>query len=139
MNNKSKTWNILPKYDSNTNTWSNSGSGYFEKWIEAESKKTLPTEQEMIKKILTGVEDVGFFKDILDWLKKMAPKRVPRFLEELYIPLQGDNPGLFCSYESLCEIVYKFGFKASETIEKRMILGSNNKWVQEYFRDFHPS
>lgn len=110
------------------------------KWVHDQEKikKTSPpepSEQEMIEKILTGIDDEGFFRDILDWLKKMAPKKVPRFLEELYIPI---NSGLTCSYDGLCEIVYKLGFKASETLEHRMILGANNKWVQEYFKDFYP-
>lgn len=121
-----KTWDMVSK--SNSITWGGNVND-FGKWAIGWE----PTEQEMIEKILTGIDDEGFFRDILDWLKKMAPKKVPRFLEELYIPI---NSGLTYSYESLCEIVYKFGFRASEVVERRMILGTNNKWVQDYFKDF---
>lgn len=40
------------------------------------------------------------------------------------------------SYERLCETVHSMGFRASDVLERRMILGPSNKWVRKYFEDF---
>lgn len=138
MNNK-VTWDIkLPKSANISTTWNNSGN--FEKWIKDMNADPPPSEQEMIESISLNAEDVGFFRDILDWLQKMAPKKISFFLRELYLSKSNEwaSPKKY-SYEKMCELIYRMGFRASETIENRMILGTNNKWVQDYFRDFHPA
>lgn len=129
MNNKI-TWEYK---NYNTKTFSTND---FSKWVKNyEFDKSLPSEQELIELITSNVEDVGFFKDILDWLRKTAPRKIMFFLRELYLCRSATKVGLH-SYEKMCELIYKMGFRTSETVENRMILGPKNKWVQEYFKDF---
>lgn len=125
--------NIKNKYTYETKTYNNY---YFGKWmknIELELPQPKILEEEMIKEILSKVEDKGFFNDILNWLRQMAPKKIDYFLNQMYFPIKS---GLCFSYESMCKIVYQLGFRANEIIERRMILGDNNEWVQKYFKDF---
>lgn len=93
---------------------------------------SAPSEDDMIKDILGRTEEYGFFKDILEWLKKDAPKKLRVILRELVSPIHTGH----VTYERLCEVMYHIGFKTSELIERRMILGPSNKWVVEYFNDF---
>lgn len=90
------------------------------------------TNELMIEDILNRTEDKGFFNEMVEWLKKEAPKRLPFMLRELCLPM---HPGSV-SYDRLCEVLYQIGFRTSELIERRMILGPSNKWVAQYFIDF---
>lgn len=126
MNNKI-TWEYK---NYNTKTFSTND---FSKWVKNyEFNKSLPSEEELIECVAPNIEDVGFFKDILDWLRKTAPRKIMFFLRELYL----HKPSKMHSYEKMCELIYKMGFRTSEIVENRMILGPKNKWVQEYFKDF---
>lgn len=90
----------------------------------------LPTNDEMKKSVLSRTNEESFVQDILDWLVEMAPRKIRSFLKRL------------CSHETkithvdLCESIYAMGFRASEVLERRMILGEANEWVQLYFKDF---
>ena len=122
MWNINKTWeNIKP--DNNYGKWVFEGNEFADPVPKV-------TEQSMMEDILLRTEDEGFFRDILDWLQNMAPKKIRRLLNRL-----SGEPGKI-SYESMCESVYQFGFRASEILERRMILGPANKWVRMYFEDF---
>ena len=83
----------------------------------------------MIDDIMNRTEDQGFFKDVVDWLSKEAPRILLNTLEQLCYA----GP---VTYSRLCEFLYDIGFRTSELIERRMILGPSNKWVVEYFKDF---
>jgi hypothetical protein len=91
-----------------------------------------PTEESMIEDIMNRTEDRGFFKDVVDWLDKEAPRRLQSVLKELYSHVGS------VTYDLLCEVLYRIGFRTSELIERRMILGPSNNWVAEYFKDFPP-
>jgi hypothetical protein len=91
-----------------------------------------PTENEMIEDVMGRTEDRGFFRDMVDWLRKDAPKRLSVMLKELVSPMH-TGP---VAYDRLCEVLYQIGFRTSELIERRMILGPSNRWVVEYFNDF---
>jgi hypothetical protein len=84
----------------------------------------------MIKNLLPHMEDKGMFTDIVDWLRKDAPKKLRGVLNGLYAHLPP------VPYEHLCRIVYELGFRANEVVEGRMILGPNDEWVKKYFEDF---
>ncbi len=95
-----------------------------------------PTDKEMIDEILQhpSLEDKAFFEDVVDWLRKDAPRKLREFLN-------GCKTGLAfadLSYKTLCEAVFRMGFRASERLEQRMMLGQNNEWVKKYFADFPP-
>ena len=128
MKDKTK-WTITSVSDSiNTNsTWTT--DTYFNKFI---TPTPPPLEEEMIEKIISNNEDCGFFQDVLNWLRKVAPKKVAFFIRELYLSRSSD----LYSYKKMCELVYKLGFRTTDIIEKRMILGPSNEWVKEYFKDF---
>ena len=122
-----QTW-TTSQYDGTSikkQTWTYQGT-----WSKNEERHI--SVEEFIAKILENNEDPGFFRDILDWLKNMAPKKIYPFVKELY---SSSKLG-FCSYEKMCELIYRLEFKANELIETRMILGPNNKWVRKYFEDF---
>lgn len=90
------------------------------------------TNESMIDDIMNRTEDKGFFKDMVEWLKKDAPKRLSGMLKELVSPMHTGT----VAYDRLCEVLYQIGFKTSEPIERRMILGPSNEWVKKYFADF---
>lgn len=100
-----------------------------------------PTDKEIIDEILQhpSLEDKGFFEDVVDWLRKDAPRKLRAFLNDLYpwtTALSKASADL--SYGVLCEAVFRMGFRASERLEQRMMLGQNNEWVKKYFADFPP-
>ncbi len=77
-------------------------------------------------------DDDGFIDDILSWLRGNAPRKVYAFLKSLCFPrLSGD-----IEYVDVCEAVYRMGFRASDVVERRLILGESNAWVRIYFEDF---
>lgn len=115
----------------NTN-WTWTTNTYFDKFTKNILQTPPPLEEEMIEKIISNTGDRGFFQDILDWLRKVAPKKVSFFIRDLYLSRSGD----LYSYEKMCELVYKLGFRANDVIEKRMILSPSNEWVKSYFKDF---
>ena len=98
-----------------------------------------PTDEQMICAIIEHqhLEDKDFFREIVDWLRRDAPRKLRWTLQELW---PGDS-GLArasadLSYGRLCEVVYKLGFRTSEAIEGRMMLETPNDWVKKYFEDF---
>lgn len=95
-----------------------------------------PTDKEIIDEILQhpSLEDKGFFEDVVDWLRKDAPRKLRAFLNGFKTSLLVSAP----CYETLCEAVFRMGFRASERLEQRMMLGQNNEWVKKYFADFPP-
>jgi hypothetical protein len=116
-------------------TWENKNN-----WIKVDSTTIPfpqptplpPTDDQLAYELLSRVSDSGFFEDCLRWLKSSAPRKLRSFLDRLCLPMHKS----FVSYEALCEAVYLLGFRADEVIERRMILGVTNKWVQLYFQDF---
>lgn len=133
MDYKNYTWtinNIDPKYTWETN-WSKTNSINGIPSITVTSTDDQ-TDESMIEEILGRTDDQGFFKDLVSWLSVDAPKKVRRTLKEFASPM---HTGII-TYERLCEVVYRIGFRASELIERRMILGPSNQWVAEYFKDF---
>lgn len=90
------------------------------------------TNESMIDDIMNRTEDKGFFRDMVEWLEKEAPKRLPLMLRELCPPMHTGS----VFYDRLCEVLYQIGFRTSEMLERRMILGPANKWVADYFKDF---
>lgn len=102
--------------------------------IESQIKPSepAPTLESMIKDIQTRVKDKGFFDDMVEWLRKNAPRKLYNALHELSPPMHMGP----VFYERLCEVLYHVGFRASERLERRLILGPVNRWVQEYFKDF---
>lgn len=138
----------VPAYEWNKNsnwTWEVKNDEYG-KWLDQtitipsgtinantiKSQYTVPsaTKESMIENILSKTEEKGFFGDIVEWLKRDAPKKVTATLNDLHY---SSEP---VTYERLCEAVYDVGFRATERIEQRMMLGPANEWVQGYFRDF---
>lgn len=95
-------------------------------------KSPFPTEDVMLLDVFSRTEETGFVEDIMSWLRSCAPRKIVTFLKGLCSP-HYTGP---VSYESLCEAVYQLGFRASELIERRMVLGSGNKWVKLYFEEF---
>ena len=101
-----------------------------------------PTDDSIIDGILNhpDLEDRGFFEDVVDWLRRDAPRKLRGTLNDLYPRWTKDSfAGVDLSYERLCEAVYKVGFRASEVLVRRMTLGQSNKWVRKYFEDFPPT
>lgn len=98
----------------------------------SQSFGSLPTNEEMKANILSRTDEVGFMDDILEWLAQMAPRKIRTFLKSLC----PSNVHGIITYDDLCEAVYKLGFRTSETIERRMVIGSANEWAQLYFEDF---
>lgn len=140
---KTYNWNIKDymRQQQNTFTWEYDDQNIKDKnygvWqptkipdntIEA---PVIPTEKSMIEDILQHSDDRGFFEDIVDWLKKDAPKKLSSVLHSLHYREKHR-----VTYEFMCEVVYKIGFRTSERLEQRMMLGPTNKWIQEYFKDF---
>lgn len=78
--------------------------------------------------LLSCAEDRGFAEDILSWLRASAPRKIRFFLS------MSSSAGV--TYEFLCMCVYELGFRGSDLIERRMVLGPVNKWVKLYFEDF---
>lgn len=95
-------------------------------------KKAVPpaTEEEMIKDILSRTDERGFFEDMVDWLRRDAPRRLQKALKELHAGS--------VAYDRLCEVLYHTWFRTTERLERRMMLGPANEWVQKYFKDFPP-
>lgn len=123
----------------NSFTWENtSTSKDFGKWTFVSHNNPPvevpppPSNEEMTGRILPHMEDKGMFTDIVDWLRKDAPKKLRSVLNGL------DEHRVLppVPYEYLCRVVYELGFRASDILESRMILGPNNEWVKKYFADF---
>lgn len=133
------------KYDKTNWVKKNSNFG---KWTyhSKDSDKAIPvapapTDQEIIEEILQhpSLEDKGFFEDMVIWLKEDAPRKFRAILNDLYPWSTGlSKASADLSYETLCEAVFRVGFRATERLERRMILGQTNEWVRKYFADFPP-
>lgn len=128
-----KTWenriDAVPEWFKKTVSSNNWGE-----WFDNSNNTQNPlTDEQMVKSILDHeyFEEKGFFQDIVAWLRRNAPKKLWEALLWIY-PLRHAK----LTYKHLCELVYRMGFKASEIIERRMILGETNEWVREYFKDF---
>lgn len=137
-NNWASTFNEYVTKWENANVSSNKN---FSKWVfqptgteERTPVPPPPSDEELIEKLIPRMEDKGMFKDIVAWLRKDAPKRLRGALNNLNSPLVTS-----ISYETLCRTVYEMHFRASEVIERRMILGEGNQWTKRYFEDFPPS
>jgi len=135
MNGKNSNWWFYNKND-NTCNWENLHKDKnYGGWTYSGNKnkkpfESLPTNDEMKASILSRTDEEGLFSDIIEWLEKMAPRKVRVFLKSLC------HSAVRLTYDDFCEAIYKMGFRASEMLEKRMILGPTNKWVQDYFKDF---
>lgn len=127
-----KTWDnksdAIPDWFKKTTVSSNLGTWVYD---ATNSKNPTLTDEQIIESILgyEGFKEKGFLQDIVAWLRRDAPKKLREALLQMY-PLRN------LTYKHLCEVVYKMGFRASEIIERRMILGETNEWVREYFKDF---
>lgn len=103
-------------------------------------KEYVPLKDEQIIDEIVhhpNLEDRGFFEDMVSWLRKYAPKHLRGTLEHLFPWTNvSSKSSADLSYERLCWAVYRTGFKASEILERRMILGPTNMWVKMYFKDF---
>lgn len=137
--NKNNDWWFYNKNDTtNDATWENlhKEKNYGGWMYSGKNKKinqpfgSLPTDKEMKASILSRTDEEGLFSDSIEWLEKMAPRRVRSFLKSLC------HSDARLTYEDFCEAIYKMGFRASKMLEKRMALGPTNKWVQDYFKDF---
>lgn len=134
MNNKYEDW---AKKNINFGKWT---------YHSKDSDKAIPvapppTDKEIIEEILghPNLEDRGFFEDVVNWLKEDAPRKLRGFLNDLYPWVTGlSKASADLSYETLCEAVFRMGFRASERLERRMTLGQTNDWVRKYFLDFPP-
>lgn len=126
-NNKIDKW-VTNNTDKNWGKWSYTSKGS----KEAKPWPEPPTDEEMIRDILPRVEDEGFFGDLVAWLRMDAPRKLRWTLQELHPPMH-TGP---ISYERLCEVLYQIGFRASEVLERRMMLGPSNQWVRKYLEDF---
>ena len=115
-------------------------SEHYGKWIRETQvvgqwpQPVFVSEGAMIEDILSRTEEKGFFKDIVAWLERDAPRMMRESLRELYV--SRPEP---VSYERLCEFVYNVGLRASGAIERRMLLEGANKWAEKYFGDFPPT
>ena len=125
-------------WENSSESWENlSASKNFGKWtLISNEYPPLPSEGELIEKLLPHMEDRGMFKDIVSWLWKDAPKKLRRVLNELDT-LRGFG-GPLVTYFSLCRVVYELGFRANEFVENRMIFGPGNDWAKMYFAEFPP-
>lgn len=105
-------------------------------WIKNSNKyeeydvPAIMTDKDMMSDISDRLDEPGFFDDCLDWLVEMAPRKISGFLRSLCV---GNNR---VNHATLCKAVYDMGFRASEVVERRMILGETNEWVRMYFEDF---
>lgn len=125
--NKIENWVVKnTNKDSGRWTYTAMGSDEVKPWPKP------PTDEEMIKDIVSRVEDEGFFRDMVSWLRDDAPRKLRKTLQELQAPMHVGP----VAYDRLCEAIYQLGFRASGVLERRMILGPNNKWVEKYFEDF---
>ena len=124
-------------------TWINTTKSVsYNKWTYEKTGEPVspsPTDEQIVEEILQhpDLEDKGFFEEMVAWTRRDAPKKLRGMLSNLYpwrTRLSKANADL--SYVMLCKVVYMMGFRASETIEKRMILGPSNEWVRRYFEDF---
>lgn len=115
--------------DKNWGKWT-----YTAKGSDPQPWPSPPSEEEMIKDILSRVEDEGFFNDMVAWLRSDAPRKLRPTLRELCAPMH-TGP---VAYDRLCEVLCQIGFRASEMLEKRMALGPTNVWVRKYFEEFPP-
>lgn len=137
-------------YHNEFNKWAESikRNKNFGKWnyYPKDSNKSVPvgqppTTDSIIEEIRQhpGLEDRGFFDDVVSWLREDAPKKLRGFLHDLYPHTTGlSKASADLSYKTLCGAVYKAEFRASERLEQRMMLGSSNEWVRKYFADFPP-
>lgn len=119
----------------NSFTWENPSESWENPSTSKDSGKwTLITSNYPSVELLPHMEDKGMFTDIVDWLRKDAPKKLRSVLNGL------DKHRVLppVPYEYLCRVVYELEFRANEVVEGRMILGPNNEWVQKYFADFPP-
>lgn len=136
--------------DNDYNTWPSNikKENFGHKWIHQPTNTPIPpatTDEQMIEAISEHqyLEEKDFFLDMVEWLRKDAPKKLRTMLQELW-PWPGwgntitQRATVNLDYERLCEVVYKMGFRASERLERRMMLGQNNEWVKKYFADFPP-
>lgn len=120
-------------------TWENKDYASWLKsssWIKNSNKyeeydmPAVMSDKEIMSDISDRLDEPGFFDDCLNWLADMAPRKIGGFLRFLYV---GNNR---ITHSVLCKAVYNMGFKASDIIERRMILGETNEWVSMYFKDF---
>lgn len=103
-------------------------------WCYSKNDKpfsSLPTNEQMVLDVISRTDSEGFFRDVLEWLRVAAPRKVRVFLKRLC-------PAGRCkvTHNDLCEAVCYFGFRANKVIENRMILGPDNEWTRMYFKDF---
>ena len=130
--------NFSNKNNSNW-TWENKDYASWIKtsssWIKNNSNKydeydvpAVMTDKEMMSDISDRLDEPGFLDDCLGWLAEMAPRKISAFLRSL-----GKNR---VNHAALCKAVYDMGFRASEVVERRLILGETNDWVRMYFEDF---
>jgi hypothetical protein len=117
----------------NDYNWTWEGKDYAS-WVKTNSSSyetpAVMTHEEMISDICDRLDESGFFNDCLNWLSRMAPRKISGFLRSLCV---GNNR---VTYLVLCKAVYNMGFKASDMVERRMIIGETNDWVRMYFEDF---
>lgn len=132
-------WNEQAKLSNWINK--NVGDNNWGKWVYNAKGSADPkpwpnptSDEEMIKDIAIRADDPGFFEEMVEWFRRDAPKRLRSALRDLSYPMHMGP----VSYDRLCEVVYQVGFRASEALERRMILGPSNKWVRRYFEDFPP-
>lgn len=110
-------------YDTHGKSWTYSKDGY---WCD---DGVDLSEASLLEHVLSVCEEGGFLVDVLDHLRRVAPRKVHGFLKRLRF--SGD-----LGYEFLCSCVYGLEIRMSEVVEKRMVMGSMNKWVRSYFEDF---
>ena len=125
-------------FNPDNSNWENASKSkdFVEKW----TFENHPSNEEMIKILLPHMEDKGMFEDIVEWLRKDAPKKLRGVLNGLRTErgravLSGTDRRQVL-YEYLCRVVYELDFRVNEVVEGRMILGTNNQWVKKYFEDF---
>lgn len=118
------------KKDANWGKWNYTPKGS----TEQQEWPRPPSEEEMMSDILSRVEDEGFFKDMVVWLKNDAPRKLKQALREMCEPMHAGP----VAYDRLCEVLYQIGFRANDVLERRMKLGPANDWVRRYFDEFPP-
>jgi hypothetical protein len=131
------------EYNKNSNTWTFNNLGPAKandkpSWTFDGAPVEIPKrpgDDVLIREIREhpSLEDSGFFDDIVEWLRRDAPKKLGRLLDILRPWPAGFT---VLSHETLCEALYSLGFRASERLERRMILGTANEWTRKYFEDF---
>ena len=127
---KKKYWEIM--YDTtNGKSWTYNKNGYCidESWTYSKDDGVDLSEASLLEHVLSVCEEGGFLGDVLDHLRRVAPRKVHGFLKRLRF--SGD-----LGYEFLCSCVYGLEIRMSEVVERRMVMGSMNKWVRSYFEDF---